>query len=97
MRDEEISEAEVALKLGEQIDNLGADADVKGRDGFVANDEFWTESEGAGDADALALSAGEFVRVAGASGFVEADGAEEFGDAKVALRSSGRLESSLSA
>ena len=64
MRDEEVGEAEVALQLCEQVDDLRADADVEGGDGLVAHDEFGAEREGAGDADALALASGEFVRVA---------------------------------
>ena len=81
MGDEEVSQAEVALELGEKVDDLGADADVEGGHGFIADDEFGAQGEGAGDADALALPSGEFVGIAGAGGFVEADGAEEFGDA----------------
>ena len=81
VRDEEIGEAEIALELGEEVDDLGADADVEGGDGFVGDDEFGVQGEGAGDADALALSAGELVGVAVEGGFVEPDSAEEFGDA----------------
>jgi len=71
---------------------LSADTDVEGGDGFVGDDEFGLQCEGAGDADALALSAGEFVGVAVEGGFVEAYGAEEFDDARteVELRSTGQ-------
>ena len=67
-------------------------ADVEGRDRFVADDELRPQSQGAGDADALALSPGKFVRVALAGGFVEAYGAQQFGDlrAQVELRSTGQ-------
>ena len=82
VRDEEVSESEIALELSEEIHDLRADAHVEGGYGLVTNDEFGTECEGASDADALALSAGELVRVAGACGFVEADCAEEFGNAR---------------
>ena len=64
VRDEEVGEAEVALELGQQVDDLGADADVEGGDGLVADDEFRAEREGAGDSDALALASGEFVGIA---------------------------------
>ena len=76
MRDEQVGQAEVALQLRQQVDDLRADADVERGDRFVANDELWPERKGAGDADALALSAGELVGIAGAGGFVEADGAQ---------------------
>ncbi len=81
VRDEQIRQAEVALQLGEQVDDLRADADVEGGDRFVGHDEFGTQREGAGDADALALSSAEFVGEALQDGFVEADGAQEFDDA----------------
>ena len=58
MRDEEVGEAEVALELGQQVDDLGADADIEGGDRLVADDEFRAEREGAGDSDALALASG---------------------------------------
>ena len=84
VRDEEVRKAEVALKLLEKIDDLGADADVEGGDGFVGHDELGTEREGAGDANALPLSTAEFVGEAAGSGLVHADGAEEFGDTPAA-------------
>jgi len=74
VRDEEVGEAEVALQAGEQIDDLRAHANVEGGDRFVAHDEFGAQSQGAGDADALPLSAGKLVGKAPAGGFVEADG-----------------------
>ena len=68
------------MQLLEQIDDLSADADVEGGDGFVGDDELGTQGEGTGDADALALSAGELVGVALAGGLVQAYGAQQFGD-----------------
>ena len=81
MRDEQVRQAEIALQLREQVDDLCADADIESGDGFIANDKFWAESEGAGDRDALALSAGKFVGITQAGGFVETDGAQEFANA----------------
>ena len=81
VRNEEVGEPEVALKLLEQVDDLGAHADVERRDGFVGHDELGAEGEGAGDADALALSAAEFVGEPAGGGLVHADGAEQFKDA----------------
>jgi hypothetical protein len=93
--DEEVGESEVALQLLEQVDDLSADADVEGGDGFVGHDELGTQGEGAGDADALALPAGELVRVAVACGLVESYGAQQFGYAGtyVELRSTGPFDS----
>lgn len=45
VRDEEIGEAEVALQLGKQVDDLGSDADVEGGDGFVGDNELWLENQ----------------------------------------------------
>ena len=78
VRDEEIGEAKVALELFEQVHDLRADADVKRGDGFVTNHKFGTQDQGAGNADALALSAGKFMGIAAERGFVEADSAEDF-------------------
>ena len=71
--DEEAGEAVAGLEVAEEIDDLRADGDVEGADGFVEDEELWTESEGAGDVDALALAAGEFVRIPAEGGGVEAD------------------------
>jgi hypothetical protein len=78
MRDEEVGEAEFALQIAEEVDDLRADADVEGGDGLVEDEELGAEGEGAGDVDALALAAGEFVRITGHGGVVEADLAQEF-------------------
>ena len=62
--DEEVGEAQLLLEVLEEVEDLGLDGDVEGRDGLVADDELRVEGEGAGDADALALAAGELVGVA---------------------------------
>ena len=64
VRDEEVREAELALQLLEQVDDLRLDRDVERRHRLVADDEVRVERERAGDADALALAARELVRVA---------------------------------
>ena len=58
MRDEQICQAEVALELGQQVDDLSSDTYVESRDRFVADDELRPQSQRAGDADALALASG---------------------------------------
>src|SRR5215510_3729680 len=60
--DEQEREAELALQLVEQIDDLRLDRDVERRDRLVAHDQVGLRRERAGNADALALAAGKFVR-----------------------------------
>ena len=62
--DEQQREAELALQVLQQIDDLRLDGDVERRDRLVADDQFGFGGERPGDADALALAAGEFVRPA---------------------------------
>src|SRR5205814_6059714 len=70
-------EVEFGLEVVEEVDDLGLDGYVQGGDGFVGDDEFGAEGQGAGDADALALAAGEFVGVAVVVFGVESDQFEE--------------------
>jgi hypothetical protein len=79
--DEKIGQTQVALQLREQVDDLRADADIECGDRFVGDDEPGMQSEGTGDANALALSSAEFVGEALQNGFVEADSAHQFDDA----------------
>ena len=62
VRDEQVAEAEFLLEVEEEVDDLALDGDIKGGDRFVADDEFWLEGDGAGDADTLTLASGEFER-----------------------------------
>ena len=62
--DEEIGEVKFLLEFLKEEENLGADGDIEGGDGFISNDERGAENQGASDADALALAAGKLVRVA---------------------------------
>ena len=64
VRDEEEREAEVALELNHEVDDLGLDRDVERRDRLVADDETRFQRQRIGIARALALTAGEFVREA---------------------------------
>jgi hypothetical protein len=87
VRDEEAGEGVALLEVAEEIDDLGADGDVEGADGFVEDEDLGAEGEGTGDVDALALASGELVRVAGEGGGFEAYFGEEFVEAGVdALR-----------
>ena len=64
VRDDDVGQAELVLQVLEQVDDLGLDRHVEGGDRLVGDDELGLEGERAGDADALALAAGELVRVA---------------------------------
>src|SRR5436853_313074 len=60
---EQVSQPQLALQLGQEVQYLGLDRDVQSGYGFIADDEPRTERERSGDADALALSARKFVRI----------------------------------
>ena len=53
--DEQVGEIEFPWRSS-GVEDLGLYGYVEGGDGFVGNDEFGVEREGAGNADALALS-----------------------------------------
>src|SRR6185437_16413799 len=84
VRNQEKSEGKFALELFEELEDLRADGNVERRDGLVGDDKLRAKNEGAGDADALTLAAGEFVREAAKDFGVEADGFESFRDARAA-------------
>ncbi len=68
-------QAEPRLHVFEQIQDLGADRDVEGGDRLVADDQAGLQHQRAGNRDALALPAGEFMRPAVPHQIgVEADG-----------------------
>ena len=62
--DEEIGGAGLGLDVLHQVDHLGLDGDVQRRDALIGNDELGVHDEGAGNAHALALAAGELVGIA---------------------------------
>ncbi len=64
VRDEHVGEAQFRAQPLHQVDDLGLDGDVEGRDRFVGDDQPRAGGQRAGDADALGLAAGELVRVA---------------------------------
>ena len=65
--DEQQRQAELVLQVRQQVDDLRLDRDVERGDRLVADDQVRPGRERAGDADALALAAGEFVRDSGAT------------------------------
>ena len=73
MSDEQIRHAELLLQLLEHVDYLRLYRNVERGDRLVADDELGIDGEGPRYADPLALTAGEFVRVAPRVLGVEAD------------------------
>src|SRR5437667_11285754 len=64
MRNEQVGDPELALESLKKVDDLGLDRDVQRAYRFVTDNEIGFNGQRPGDADALALSAREFVRVA---------------------------------
>ena len=62
--DEQAGEADLALQLLEQVEHPGLHRHVERRRRLVGDQQARAEREGPGDADALALPAGQLVRVA---------------------------------
>ena len=77
VRDEQIGQAELALQIHQQIEDLRLDRDVERGNRLVADDELGLQRERAGDADALPLAAGEFVRIAVHLRLAQADPLEQ--------------------
>ena len=75
--DEQVGEAELLLQVLEQVDDLGLDRHVERRHRLVADDQLGLHRQRAGDADALALAAGELVRIAAHVVGLQADGLEQ--------------------
>ena len=64
MGHQQVAQAAFVLEVQHEVDHLGLDGDIEGRNGLVGHHEGGTHDEGAGDTDALALAAAEGVRVA---------------------------------
>src|SRR5580704_10987311 len=84
VRDEQVGQAEVALQLRHQVDDLSANANIERRDRLVGDDKLRPQSESAGNADSLPLSAAEFVGKAARGGSVEPDHPQQFLDSLAA-------------
>ena len=63
VRDEEVGDAEFLLQVDHQVDHLRLHRHVERRDRLVGHDDVRVEGERARDAEPLALTAGEFVRI----------------------------------
>ncbi len=84
--DEQIGEAEALLQILQQVDDLRLDRDVERRHRLVADDQVGIDGERAGDADALALPAGELVRIAPGMFGQQADDFQQLAPARGARR-----------
>ena len=84
--DDEVGEVELVLQLLEQVDHLRLHRDVEGRDRLVGDDELGLDGQRPGDADPLALAAGELVRVLRQRGGGQADGREQLAQALLGRR-----------
>ena len=85
MGDEQVGQAHLLLQVLKHIDHLGLDGNVQGRDRLVADDELWVDRQGAGNAHALPLTAGEFVGVAVGVLAVQAHALQQGNDAVVSV------------
>src|SRR5438445_4169400 len=61
VRDEQVREAELALEVLQQVQDLGLDGDVEGARRFVEDHELRVQREGPSDPDSLALPAAELM------------------------------------
>ena len=85
--DEQVREAELALELLQQIDDLCLDRDVERGHGLVADDQLGVQRERPGEADPLPLTAGKLVRIPRRGVSRKADDLEELPDSRPDLRS----------
>ena len=83
--DEQVGDAEVALQIGHQVEHLRLHRHVERADRLVGDDELRPRDQRARDRDALALAAGELVRVLVHVGRAQADRLERLRDT-LALR-----------
>ncbi len=85
MADEEIGEIVLLLQIAQEVDDLRLHAHVERRCRLIEHDEAWLQHHGAGNGDALALAAGELVRIAPAGQRIEPDLLQRPADTLVAL------------
>ena len=86
VRDEDVGERKFALELLQKKKDLRADGDVKRGDRLVGDNKTGLKNQGAGDADALPLPAGEFVGIAAQSFVIQADTLKKGSDALETIR-----------
>src|SRR4051794_6516536 len=77
VRDEQVRDLSLFLKIVEQVQNLRLDRHVQRRHRLIAYDEVRRQRQRPSDADALPLPAAEFVRVSGGIRRVEPDALQQ--------------------
>ena len=80
MRDEQVSQSHLALQVDHQIEHLGLDGNVERRHRLVGDNQLRLQGQRSCNADALALTAGELVRVAVHLRFAQADTIKQRGN-----------------
>ena len=85
MADEQVRQVELLLQVLQQVDDLGLYGHIQGGHRLVADDEVRVQGDGAGDADALALAAGELVGIAVLLVVVQSAGLHDAGHIGVVL------------
>ena len=90
MGDEQVGQPELVLKFLEQVDDLRLHRDVQRRHRLVGDDQFGLQGQRPGDADPLALPAGELVREPVVVLGLQPDALEEFQDPPLELRAAGQ-------
>ncbi len=83
----EISESEFLLQVLQQIDDLGLDRHIQCRHRLIADNQFRLDGERTRDTDALALTAGELVRITSHVIRLQTDGLEQIHDTLFKLAS----------
>src|SRR5262245_43012763 len=78
---EDEAEVEPPADVEQEIEDLAADRDIEGGGSLIGDDDARIERQGTGNADALALTAGEGMRVAFHPERIEAHEAHQLGNA----------------
>ena len=77
MRDEDVRQTHLLLKLFEKVQDLRLNGHVQRRNGLVADDQLRLHRKSAGNADSLAAAAVEFVGIAVDKALSKTDGVHE--------------------
>src|SRR5205823_13335911 len=80
-----VRQLELLLWLLQQIDDLRLKRHVERGDGLVGDDEVRVERDGAGQSDALSLTARELVRIASCGIGGQTDGSQQVADPGIRL------------
>jgi hypothetical protein len=62
--DEDVGELELVLQVGQQVEHLRLHRQIERRNGLIEHQEAGLEHQRAGNRNALALAAGEHMRIA---------------------------------